>query len=131
VLADPEGGEMCAFVRKPFDLNDYRLYEVVVDAVDHAGIARWWGQRLGGRVEHENEEQFSWVEGVAGLPFGLVFGDVPEPKTVKNRIHWDVVGRTEDVLAAGATLVRSRDGKIDWDVLADPEGNEFCVFAPK
>ena len=61
---------------------------------------------------------------------------VPEEKTVKNRMHHDVVGDTQALLAAGATLVRLRDadtepdGAIEWDVLADPEGNEFCVFSP-
>ena len=60
---------------------------------------------------------------------GLVFVPVPEPKTVKNRIHWDVdtadVGRC---VAAGATVLRERDDEIGWTVLADPEGNEFCAF---
>jgi glyoxalase superfamily protein len=55
---------------------------------------------------------------------------VPEPKTVKNRMHLDVVGDTQALIAAGATLVRERGGDIEWDVLADPEGNEFCCFAP-
>jgi len=58
----------------------------------------------------------------------MVFQSVPETKTVKNRIHWDVWGETATFLAAGATLLRGRDDEIGWDVLADPEGNEFCVF---
>jgi Glyoxalase-like domain len=58
----------------------------------------------------------------------MVFQSVPEPKTVKNRIHWDVWGETATFLATGATLLRGRDDEIGWDVLADPEGNEFCVF---
>ncbi len=64
------------------------------------------------------------------MPWELVFQRVPEPKTVKNRIHWDVWGATEEFLAAGARLLRAHDHEIDWDVLADPEGNEFCVFTP-
>ena len=72
---------------------------------------------------------FAWVEGAAGFPWRFwVFAGVPEPKTVKNRIHWDVWGDTPTLLAAGATLLRARDDEIGWDVLADPEGNEFCVF---
>jgi hypothetical protein len=43
-------------------------------------------------------------------------------------MHWDVWGETQSLLSAGAKLLRSRDGEIGWDVLADPEGNEFCVF---
>ena len=52
---------------------------------------------------------------------------------MKNRMHFDVLGDTEALLAAGATLVRAATGRrdIEWDVLADPEGNEFCVFTPE
>jgi hypothetical protein len=54
---------------------------------------------------------------------------VPEPKAVKNRVHWDLVCDDVDALVAkGATLLRGPDDDIDWHVLADPEGNEFCVF---
>ena len=62
---------------------------------------------------------------------------VPEPKIAKNRMHHDVLGDTQALIALGATLVRPRDadtepdGAIEWDVLADPEGNEFCVFSPE
>ena len=62
------------------------------------------------------------------MPWATVFQRVPEPKTVKNRMHWDVWGETQSLLSAGAKLLRSRDIEIGWDVLADPEGNEFCVF---
>ncbi len=62
---------------------------------------------------------------------------VPEPKTVKNRMHFDVIGDTSALFTAGARMVRLRDadtepdGAIEWDVMADPEGNEFCVFSPE
>ncbi len=56
---------------------------------------------------------------------------VPERKTGKNRMHLDVFGDPDELLGRGATLVRRRDDEIEWDVLADPEGNEFCVFAPR
>ena len=52
-------------------------------------------------------------------------------KSVKNRWHWDVVGEDVDELVRrGATLLRRPDDDIDWHVLADPAGNEFCVFGP-
>jgi Glyoxalase-like domain len=128
VLADPEGGELCAFVREPGSLPDYRVYEVVVDAADPVSIASWWGERYAATVCHDQDRAFSWIEQASGMPWAMVFQWVPERKTVKNRMHWDVWGETEDLLAAGARLIRKRDDEIDWDVLADPEGNEFCVF---
>ncbi len=129
VLTDPEGGELCAFVREPDALPDYRIYEVVVDAADPVTIASWWAERYGSDVGHDQDQGFSWIDEVSGMPWPMVFPSVPEPKTVKNRMHWDVWGETATFLAAGATLLRGRDDEIGWDVLADPEGNEFCVFS--
>ena len=134
VLADPEGGELCAFVRDPETLHDYRLYEVVVDSADPTAIATWWADRFGVPVQHGTDTgdgEFSWLEGVLGPEVELVFGAVPEPKTVKNRVHWDVRGDVDELLAAGARLLRRPDADIHWHILADPEGNEFCVFAPR
>ena len=131
VMADPEGGELCAFVRASDQLPRYRVYELGVDAVDAERIAAWWAERFGVEVQRQAGEDFVWLDGVPGMPWAMVFQDVPEPKRVKNRIHWDVVGSTAEVLAAGARLVRARDDEISWDQLADPEGNEFCVFAPE
>jgi Glyoxalase-like domain len=128
VLADPAGGELCAFVRDRESLADYRLYEVVVDSADPVAIASWWAERYGCEVCHDQDRGFSWIDGAPGMPWAMVFQWVPEPKTVKNRMHWDVWGETQSVLATGARLLRGRDDEIGWDVLADPEGNEFCVF---
>ena len=56
---------------------------------------------------------------------------MPEPKTVKNRVHWDVTAEEIDpLLAAGAVVLREPDDDIDWYICADPEGNEFCVQLP-
>jgi hypothetical protein len=133
VMRDPEGGELCAFERDPQTLPSYRIYELVVDCVDPASISAWWAERLGLEAGHDPGDPWYWLSGgegaeTAGLPWDVVFNAVPEPKTVKNRVHWDVWGVTADYLAAGAALLRERDDRIGWDVLADPEGNEFCVF---
>ena len=54
---------------------------------------------------------------------------MPEPKTVKNRIHWDVDDRRRPAAHDhGARVLRAPDDEIGWTVLADPEGNEFCAF---
>ena len=57
---------------------------------------------------------------------------VPEPKTVKNRIHWDVdADDVQRLVDPGATVLREPDDAVSLDVLADPEGNEFCAFVRK
>ncbi len=132
VLADPEGGEFCAFVREPDALPAYRLYELGVDSADPREIAQWWSDVLGAQLGGDAEKGWWWLEGIPGAPFeGMSFVPVPEPKTVKNRIHWDVkVASPDDLVNAGARLLRERDDEISWYVLADPEGNEFCAFTP-
>lgn len=135
VMADPEGQEFCAFVREEVPAS--KLYEIVVDAADGPRIARWWHEVLGGDYGEEGSGDLvdGYLEQVPGLPFdGIVFGNVPEPKTTKNRVHWDVdvagPAGLEALVAHGATILRARDEDIGWTVLADPEGNEFCAFTP-
>jgi catechol 2,3-dioxygenase-like lactoylglutathione lyase family enzyme len=131
VMADPEGGDFCVFVREaPIE---QRLYEIGIDTPDSAEAshrtAAWWAALLGARLV-DDEHGYSYVEEVPGAPFGsLDFVPVPEPKTVKNRVHLDVTTPDLDALvAAGATVLRARDAEIGWAVLADPDGNEFCAF---
>lgn len=133
VLADPEGGEFCAFVRAPEKLPDYRLYEVGVDSADPKRVAGWWADVLGAELGGREDEDWWWLEVVPGLPFeGWSFVSVPEPKTVKNRIHWDVLVESVDALVeAGATLLRAPTGEDAWSIMADPEGNEFCAFVSR
>jgi hypothetical protein len=99
-----------------------------VDSADPAAQARWWAGIYGVAVT-DNERWFT-LEGVRGMPIlTMDFVRVPEPKTAKNRIHSDVT--VPDVVAlveVGATVLREPDEEIDWHVLADPEGNEFCAF---
>ena len=127
IVRDPEGGELCVFVRD--EVPDYKLYEIAVDAVDPRAIARWWADVLGATYGEHEEEAWAWVEEIPGAPFECItFAAVPEPKTVKNRIHWDV--RTDDLALltdAGATVLQEQPR---WTVMADPEGNEFCAFLP-
>lgn len=134
VLRDPEGGELCVFVRDPFPAGPpARLYELGVDTVDSAsalGQAEWWAEVLGGTVGSDPDEGYAWVEKVPGVPFdGFAFVPVPEPKTVKNRIHWDITSDDIEALEArGATVLAEPTEKCRWHVMADREGNEFCVF---
>ncbi|TCC10143.1 VOC family protein [Kribbella soli] len=130
VLTDPEGGEFCGFVRET--VPAYRLMELIVDSADPEAQARWWANVVGGDFSSRPGRPYYWLENVLGLPFRYwVFNPVPEPKTVKNRVHWDVTAPAlQPVLDAGATLLRPKDDEIGWHICADPEGNEFCVFLP-
>jgi hypothetical protein len=130
MLADPEGNEFCAF--PPREGARPGVFELVVDSVDGSAQAQWWAGVTGGTAGHE--QTWGYVTGAAGFPWEYwVFTKVPEPKTVKNRFHWDVrmtAPAPEALLEAGATLLRPPDQEISWWVLADPEGNEFCAFPP-
>jgi hypothetical protein len=127
VMADPEGTRFCAFLRD--ELPADRMHGLVVDCAGPAALATWWAGVYDAPVK-VNSDDWATVEKVAGMPIlTMDFLRVPEPKTVKNRIHWDVrVADVQSLLDAGATLSRSKDGQLRWHVLADPEGNEFCAF---
>jgi glyoxalase superfamily protein len=126
VLQDPEGGEFCAFLRE--EPPAFRLYEVAVDSRDPQAIATWWGERLRVGVARDGDEPVWSLENIPGSQFeALVFAPVPEPKTVKNRIHWDVRGDVAELERAGARVLWEMPR---WVTMADPEGNEFCVFPP-
>ena len=111
------------------------LREIVVDCLDPERVGRFWSAVLGWELQQQGA--FWWMS-ESGQPFPdlvLVFVAVPEHKTVKNRLHLDVspVGcdrdeEVERVLGLGATRVDIGQGEQPWVVLADPEGNEFCVL---
>ncbi len=126
VMADPEGGEFCAFLRS--ELPAERLPGLVGDSADPRAQAQWWAKVYGASVT-VNDGWFT-LEDVPGMPIlTMDFVPVPEPRTVKNRVHWDVtVPAVAPLAEAGATVLREPDGDISWHVLADPEGNEFCAF---
>ena len=133
VMVDPEGGEFCAFVRAEIPTDaPARLYELELDCASPAesqALARWWADVLGATV-HDDGRDFWWMEDVPGLPCDTWdFCPVPEPKTVKNRLHWDIVCDDRDALVErGATVLSPSDDEIRCTLMADPAGNEFCVF---
>jgi predicted enzyme related to lactoylglutathione lyase len=113
------------------------LSEVIVDANDPRAVAHFWGEVLGWPVI-DNEGGIYWASATGDYterPL-LVFVPVSEPKTVKNRLHIDVnpsgcdqPAELERLLALGAQRVDVGQGDVPWIVLADPEGNEFCLLA--
>lgn len=128
MMADPEGGEFCAFLRDPDALPAYRLHGIGVDCVDAEAQAAWWGRLFGVEPVHDESEDWHTLEHATPDPVLTIdFAPVPEPRVGPNRVHWDVTGDVDAILAAGATRLWDMPR---WTVLADPEGNEFCVFPP-
>jgi hypothetical protein len=120
-----------------------RFKDLCLDARDHQALADWWCAAIGyvrrddleaDQAQDDEPRPLDWpvpiVDPAGEGPLMWII-PVSEPKIVKNRMHFDVVGETWPLLSAGATMVRQQDDEIEWDVLADPEGNEFCVFAPE
>ncbi|MGW0084959.1 VOC family protein [Streptomyces sp. NPDC003393] len=109
------------------------IRHTTIDCADASALGGFWSQVLGLPVHDDDKpgDEEALIEGAE-----LLFVTVPEARTAKNRVHLDLQpqDRTRDeeverLLALGATLVddrRDRDG-TGWAVLADPEGNEFCV----
>ncbi|HEY2060836.1 MAG TPA: VOC family protein [Amycolatopsis sp.] len=114
-----------------------KFKDLAIDARDHQALADWWCSAFG-YVRRDSltgdERPVDWpvpiVDPTGAAPLFWVC-PVPEEKTVKNRMHLDVWGDPDELVAAGATLIRAKGGDIEWHVLADPEGNEFCVFEPR
>ncbi|MFB7862109.1 MULTISPECIES: VOC family protein [unclassified Streptomyces] len=113
-----------------------RMYHLVVDSHDLPAQARFWAAVLDWRILYEDEHEIVIGADERALP-GMCFLPVSEKKTVKNRLHIDLTpddrdAEVERIIALGATRVDVGQGEdATWVVLADPEGNEFCVLRPK
>ena len=92
---------------------------LVVDSADPQALARWWAEVYGVSVTADDGSFI--LDGVPGMPIlAMDFDPVPEPKAVKNRIHWDVtVHAVAPLVEIGATVLREPGGDIGWHVLAD------------
>jgi hypothetical protein len=106
--------------------------QVVVDAADPVALGRWWAEALGWAVVNDSGEEFEIRPTSETVP-GLLFVPVKEGKSVKNRLHLDFrpddqSAEVERLLALGARRADVGQGEQSWVVLADPEGNEFCVL---
>jgi len=107
---------------------------VTVDCAAPGELARWWAEVLGWRITFEEAEEvvIEAPEGGAGTP--LLFIKVPEGKTVKNRLHLDLRPDDRDAEVArveglgGRRVDIGQGTEVTWVVMADPEGNEFCIL---
>lgn len=115
-----------------------RWQNIVIDSTDPAPLARFWSDALGWRITHEDETEIV-LEPPAGSPEDgispdILFLRVPETRTVKNRLHIDLrpddrdaeVARLETLGAKRIDIGQGQD--VSWVVMADPQGNEFCVL---
>ncbi len=137
VLADPEGNVFCVLEPREIYRDTGPIAAVVVDCADPRAMARFWGEAMGWTL-HEVTDDHAMLRSAKGVGPYLEFLRTPDVKTVWNRVHLDLVPYRGDDQAAevarlqtlGATLADVGQGDVPWIVLADPEGNEFCVLAP-
>jgi predicted enzyme related to lactoylglutathione lyase len=109
------------------------LRYVTIDCSDSASLARFWAAALGWAVVYDQADGALVADGNAGYP-QLYLQTVPEPKTGKNRAHVDLEaddfeGEVDRLCALGAVAIsqRSSPDGAKSAVMADPEGNEFCI----
>jgi predicted enzyme related to lactoylglutathione lyase len=138
VLADPEGNEFCVLEPRSIYRDTGPMAAVVVDCADPRAMARFWGEAMDWPL-HEVTDEFASLRSAEGVGPYLEFLRTPDVKTVKNRIHLDLrpypgddhTAEVARLRALGATDVDVGQGNVAWSVLADPEGNEFCVLTPR
>jgi predicted enzyme related to lactoylglutathione lyase len=134
VLADPEGNEFCVLEPRPIYQDTGPIAAVVVDCADPRAMAQFWGQATNWAL-HEVTDRKAVLRSAKGVGPYLEFIRTPDVKTGWNRVHLDVRPYPGDDLgtetarlsALGATVI---DLDVPWTVLADPEGNEFCLLTP-
>ena len=113
------------------------LFAVAFDCADAAALARFWAEALGRQVAEGSTSERAVLLARDGDTSGprITFNQVPESKTVKNRLHLDLISdtfdtETERLLSLGAQRLRDlQRGKVRWTTLADIEGNEFDLIA--
>ena len=109
---------------------------LAIDCADPPGLAAWWSRLLGGEVEVDEDGDATLRTLLTPDGLNIDFVAVPEPKTVKNRLHLDLRSTdleeaTRQAEALGATRADDIYDGGRWQVMRDPEGNEFCLLRPR
>jgi len=111
-----------------------RLQNLTVDCRDPELVGRFWSAALQLSLQGPQDSEW-WLE-LGGDSPDMLFLSVPETKSVKNRVHLDL--RPDDqeaevsrLTSLGASRIDIGQGEVTWIVMADPEGNEFCVLQPR
>ncbi len=112
------------------------LSTVVIDALDRELVADFWAAALGWERWVDDDGDLVVGDRAGRSLFILLVLEVPEAKTTKNRLHLDLnpvgvdqAAELERLLSLGARRIDIAQGETSWVVLADPEGNEFCLLA--
>jgi predicted enzyme related to lactoylglutathione lyase len=117
----------------------FRIENISIDSTSPFETAQFWAEALGWRIAEDGDDDEIAVQPAPGSPeFGvlpdILFLRVPETKGVKNRLHLDLrpadqVDEIARLESLGATRVDIGQGSdVTWVVMADPEGNEFCIL---
>jgi predicted enzyme related to lactoylglutathione lyase len=137
VLADPEGNEFCVIEpENSFLAGCGRLGSITCDGSRQAGS--FWSEALRWPLVWDENEETAIRNPVGTGPF-ITWGPPVTPKITKNRLHLDIAplegddqrAEVERLLSLGATRIDIGQGDVSWVVMADPDGNEFCVLAPR
>jgi hypothetical protein len=105
---------------------------IVIDCSDPLLVASFWSDALRLALQGPGDDGAWWLDSGNQCP-GIVFGEVPEVKSVKDRIHLDLrpddqAAEIERLISLGARRIDIGQGDASWVVMADPESNEFCVL---
>jgi hypothetical protein len=136
VLADPEGNVFCVLEPREVYRDTGPIAAIVVDGVDPAAMARFWGEAIGWSVCDAGED-FAQLRSARGTGPYLEFLRSSGTRNGRKPLHVDLLPYPQDELDLEVDRLRvlgARDadvgqGTVPWRVLADPEGNEFCVLA--
>ena len=135
VLADPEGNEFCVIEPdNSFLAGCGRLGSITCDGTPEAGY--FWSGALGWPLVWDQDQETA-IRAPDGTGVFITWGPPLVEKTGKNRLHLDISPTDHDqraevdrLVSLGATRTDVGQGEVGWVVLADPDGNEFCVLRP-
>ncbi|MGH3474625.1 MAG: VOC family protein [Aeromicrobium sp.] len=137
VLADPEGNEFCVIEAG----NNFLADTAFIGAINCDGsqeVGYFWSEALGWPLVWDQDEETAIQSPRGGSK--MSWGGPPvNPKTGKNRLHLDIAppadgdqqAEVERLVSLGATRIDIGQGDVSWVVMADPDGNEFCVLTPR
>lgn len=139
VLSDPEGNVFCVQEPREIHRNTGPIAAVVVDCADPRALARFWCEAMNW-TPHEVTDDHALLRSAKAVGPYLEFHRTPHLADMRHRLHLDLVPHPYDgdsqsaevarLKALGATPADAGRGDFPWKVLADPEGNAFCVLGP-